>query len=227
MEYTTFAKFYDKFYERKNYVKETVFLKKFLKDKKEILDVGCGTGVHMAILEDNNYYVEGIDINQKMLEIAKQRVKGKLYNQNILKLNINKKYDAIISMFAVINHLKDLDELKIALLNFSKHLNEDGIIVIDLHNSKTSGTKRELIDNITRTMEWKYNEEAKKEITKIIYEIENQLYKTQHKFRIFSIDEIKTTCSSLGLKVVKCYENYTLNNGNDSSKNLQFIIRRI
>lgn len=56
-----------------------------------------------------------------MLDIAKNKLKGNLYNQNILDINLNNKYNIIISMFAVINHLKDIIELEQVLLNFKKY----------------------------------------------------------------------------------------------------------
>ncbi len=46
-----------------------------------------------------------------MLNIARNRVHGYLYAGNLLDYNINKKYDAIISMFAVFNHLNNYNEL--------------------------------------------------------------------------------------------------------------------
>lgn len=102
MEYKEFAKYYDKFYSKKNYKKEVEFLKKLVRKNDKIIDIGCGTGIHASLL--SNYDVDGLDLNKEMLEIAKTRIKGNLYNQNMLNININKKYNIIISMFAVINH---------------------------------------------------------------------------------------------------------------------------
>ena len=44
--------------------------------------------------------------------MAKKRVRGSLYIGNMLDFKLNKKYDAIICMFAVINHLTSYDELE-------------------------------------------------------------------------------------------------------------------
>ena len=69
MEYKEFAKYYDKFYQNKNYKKETEFLKNFINANDKILDVGCGTGIHAALLTDNGFEVDGLDLNKEMLEI--------------------------------------------------------------------------------------------------------------------------------------------------------------
>jgi ubiquinone/menaquinone biosynthesis C-methylase UbiE len=55
------------------------FLKTFLKDKcrdKKILDYGCGHGIHSKWLKEAGGNVVGIDLSDKSLEIAKEKVKG-------------------------------------------------------------------------------------------------------------------------------------------------------
>lgn len=225
MEYKKFAKYYDKFYQNKNYEKETEFLKNFINDNDKILDVGCGTGIHAALLADNGFEVDGLDLNKEMLEIAKTRLKTNLYLQNILDIDINQKYNIIISMFAVFNHLKDTDELIRSLMNLKKVLYDDGKIIIDLHNPQSSGSKIDSYDNMIRIMKWNYNRERKIEKSDIIFKINGKKYVDTHTFRIFTIDEIKECCNRVGLKVVGVYENYNINKkGNNTSKNLQFLI---
>ncbi len=225
MEYKEFAKYYDKFYQNKNYKKETEFLKNFINANDKILDVGCGTGIHAALLTDNGFEVDGLDLNKEMLEIAKTRLKTNLYWQNILEIDISKKYNMIISMFAVFNHLKDTDELMRGLMNLKQLLHDGGKIIIDLHNPQSSGSKIDTYDNMTRVMKWNYDRSLKIEKSDIIFEIDGIKYTDTHTFRIFTIDEMKECCERVGLKVVNVYENYDINKeGTSTSKNLQFLI---
>lgn len=225
MEYKEFAKYYDKFYQNKNYKKETEFLNNFINANDKILDVGCGTGIHAALLTDNGFEVDGLDLNKEMLEIAKTRLKTNLYWQNILEIDISKKYNMIISMFAVFNHLKDTDELMQGLMNLKQLLHDDGKIIIDLHNPQSSGSKIDTYDNMTRVMKWNYDRSLKIEKSDIIFEIDGIKYTDTHTFRIFTIDEMKECCERVGLKVVNVYENYDINKeGTSTSKNLQFLI---
>ena len=225
MEYKEFAKYYDKYYQNKNYKKETEFLKNFINANDKILDVGCGTGIHAALLTDNGFEVDGLDLNKEMLEIAKTRLKTNLYWQNILEIDISKKYNMIISMFAVFNHLKDTDELMRGLMNLKQLLHDGGKIIIDLHNPQSSGSKIDTYDNMTRVMKWNYDRSLKIEKSDIIFEIDGIKYTDTHTFRIFTIDEMKECCERVGLKVVNVYENYDINKeGTSTSKNLQFSI---
>ena len=227
MEYKEFAKYYDKFYQNKDYQKEVNFLKKIINKTDKIIDIGCGTGIHASLLEKDGYNIDGLDLNQEMLDIAKNRLSSNLYNQNILDINLNNKYNIIISMFAVINHLKDTIELEQALLNLKKILLPNGKIIIDLHNPKSSGTKTDSCDNMKRTMTWIYNKESKIEKSNIVFEIDNQIYNDSHTFKIFTIEEITKSCEKIGLKVSHVLENYNIDKiGNQDSKNLQFIIER-
>lgn len=223
MEYKEFAKYYDKFYSKKNYQKEVMFLKNFISKNDSIIDIGCGTGMHAYYL--NDYNIDGLDLNEEMLNFAKTRIKGNLYKQNILDIKIDKKYNVIISMFAVINHLRNIDELELCLKNLKQILKPNGKIILDLHNPQSSGKKVDCYDNIKRTMIWNYDKDLKIEKSKIIFEVDNKVYNDEHIFRIFSIDEVKNICTKLGLKVKKVYENYDiLKEGTNSSKNLQFVI---
>lgn len=225
MEYKEFAKYYDKFYQNKNYKKEVEFLKNFIKKEDKIIDIGCGTGIHASLLEEDGFDVDGLDINREMLELAKSRIRGTLYNQDILDIDINGKYDVIISMFAVLNHLIDLNELEKALINLKKILHDEGKIIIDLHNPQSSGEKTDSYNNFTRTMRWKYDKNTKIEKSEIVFEINNNTFVDSHVFRIFEIDEVVKICKKIGLNVVAVYENYDIKKiGNDLSKNLQFLI---
>lgn len=122
MEYKEFAKYYDRFYKNKDYEKEVGFLMSFIKEGDEIIDIGCGTGIHASLISQKGFYVDCLDLNNEMLEVAKTRLKSNFYSQNILDINIDKKYDVIISMFAVLNHLKSVDELLYLLMLKQKYL---------------------------------------------------------------------------------------------------------
>ena len=73
-DYNKYSDFYDIFNKYRNYNREMRFILKIVKNKKWILDVGCGTGIHLNILENLGYKVNGLDINENMINLAKERV---------------------------------------------------------------------------------------------------------------------------------------------------------
>ena len=179
MEYGKMAKYYDLFYKDKDYNKEINFITDLINDRKTILDVGCGTGIHMHLLESIGYEVDGIDLSKDMLEIADSRVNGKVYQSNLLYYKINKKYDVIISMFAVFNHLNSYEELEKGIINGYNHLKDNGILIIDLHNEEVMGKRKQII-MILKEYEMQFDKEHFIEHTDIDYIIDNKIYHDMH-----------------------------------------------
>jgi ubiquinone/menaquinone biosynthesis C-methylase UbiE len=134
--YKELARYYDLIYSWKNYKEEVKTIKKLIKQYKisegtELLDVGCGTGKHLGYLKDD-FSCFGSDINAEMLEVARQKISGVTFIEaDMITLDLNKKFDVIISLFSSIGHVKTYDNLKQTLQNFSKHLKKGGIVIIE------------------------------------------------------------------------------------------------
>ena len=224
-EYKEMAKYYDIFYSNKLYDKEVKFLIYLISSKKSILDVGCGTGIHIKLLEEKGYQVDGLDLNKEMLNIAKGRVSGTLYEGNLLDFKIDKKYDVIISMFAVFNHLKSYEEFEKGIINCLEHLKDKGMLIIDLHNGRTSGKKENKYGNCIRIMDWNYDEITSREYTKINYIIDDKSYHDTHEFLIYKIDKIKEILNKYNLNY-RLYEKYSLSDANKMSKNIEIVINK-
>ncbi|MBE6154526.1 MAG: hypothetical protein E7163_03000 [Firmicutes bacterium] len=126
-------------------------------------------------------------------------------------------------MFAVFNHLNNYQELEKGIINLYNHLNEDGILIIDLHNGRSSGEKENTYDNYKRIMKWNFDINTFKETTEIIYVIDGIEYIDKHVFKIYEISKLKEMLNKLNMKY-KLFENYTLNEATDESKNIQIVV---
>ena len=226
LEYNKMAYLYDKFYVNKNYIKEVEFIKAFIHNSDcKILDAGCGTGNHSKILSDSGYNVAGFDLSIDMVKIANTKIPNKFFVDDLLTISSEDKYDVIISFFAVFNHLKNYKEFRKALRNLKQLLNNNGTIIIDMHNPKKSGNKAEKIDNATRIMSWKVCGLLKKEYTKITYIVGDKKYITRHKFTIFDTNRLEKIARDLGFEKVSFCENYNVNKkANKNSKNIQMVV---
>lgn len=139
------SKNYDKFAKVQKYMSEKLI--GYLDEDKyvNILEIGCGTG----ILTDRllKKYPESIidlcDISSQMLNKVEEKYKNRINNYilgDIEELEINKKYDLIISnaSFQWFSHLeRTLEKLK-------DHLNNNGLL---LFSTFGEGTYKELIDS--------------------------------------------------------------------------------
>ena len=93
---------------RKLAIKEKIeFVISSLKNKKNVLDVGCGAGTLSFELARSGYNCTAIDISEKSLKIAKKTASKNLKKKELKNLNFfkssfenlqkfNNKYDAII-----------------------------------------------------------------------------------------------------------------------------------
>ena len=101
---------------------------------KKILCIGCGNGFELlSWLKFQPSYIKGIDIFNYSTSwekintfIKKKNIKTKVdfIQKNILDLEINEKFDFIVSD-AVLEHLKDTEK---TISHFTKLLKDDGII---------------------------------------------------------------------------------------------------
>jgi ubiquinone/menaquinone biosynthesis C-methylase UbiE len=141
--YRDLAKYYDLIYSKKDYKAEVDELRKtILKYKKskgkELLEVACGTGKHLQYLK-SFFNCTGVDINKEILNIAKSRIKDVSFiNANMINMNLKKKFDIITCLFSSIGYVQTYENLRKTVENFSKHLNKEGIVVIEPWFTKNS-----------------------------------------------------------------------------------------
>ena len=98
-------------------------------DVKSVLDVGCGNGRMLEILNEAGYCAKGIDLSKKMVDIAKQRGVD-AEHKNIYE--ISEKYDAIIAVADVLNYM-DKKSLKKFLGYIKNALKQGGIFICDIN----------------------------------------------------------------------------------------------
>lgn len=140
-DYTTFARFYDKFELEGN--AETAELNVFLTEvfkknnAKTVLDFACGTGAQSIGLARNGFKVTAADLDEGMLAVAAQKAKKAKLKMDFRKGNMKSArygtFDAAICIFNAIGHLTRLDCSKF-FKNAYKSLNDGGIFVFDILN---------------------------------------------------------------------------------------------
>src|SRR3990172_1554551 len=73
-----YARYYDLLYHDKDYRAETEFVEQLIRKHapgaRHIFELGCGTGIHGIMLAEKGYEVTGLDLSERMLAMAAQRV---------------------------------------------------------------------------------------------------------------------------------------------------------
>jgi len=168
-----------KFYKE---ILETPYLLKLLGNvkNKEILDLGCGPGVHAKILTKKGAKVTGIDNSSASINLAKIESPGsKFLVGDIEKLPFNSNEFDVVFSAMVIGHLKGWNKL---FNEVNRVLKKDGIFVFSIYNPfKEVVIKKEWEGKEFRVIENYFDE-------KLIYDdwkAENKKFKVSHHHKTY------------------------------------------
>ena len=130
------AKYYDRIYSFKDYLDEAVRIQNLIMKYLEsggntLLDVACGTGLHLKHLKDD-FSCTGIDISKAMLKIARKNAPGVTFKEADMKtLKLGKQFDVITCLLGSVGYVKNYASLKRTIQNFSMHLKKGGVAFIE------------------------------------------------------------------------------------------------
>jgi ubiquinone/menaquinone biosynthesis C-methylase UbiE len=134
--YDRTADIYDTIYSFKDYKKEVATIHQLIQQHKrspgnDLLDVACGTGGHIIFLK-SDYSVEGLDISQQMLELARKKLPDVIFHHgDMVKFKLGKKFDVITCLFSAIGHLKTKKKLDLAVQNMALHAKPGGLVIVE------------------------------------------------------------------------------------------------
>ena len=127
----------------KDYAAEVEFIhnlvQNYTTEAKSILDLGCGTGYHAALLAQKGYSVHGVDLSAEMLEQAKTRIEDETVGSslsfsqgNICEIRLNRQFDVILALFHVVNYQTTNQNLLATFATVKNHLKAGGIFICDV-----------------------------------------------------------------------------------------------
>lgn len=97
-----------------------------------LLDVACGTGRHLELLDGRFEHCEGVDIDPAMLAVARRRVPGvPLHVGDMTSFDLGRRFDAVICMFSSIGYAHTPERLGAAIGAMAAHLEPGGVLVVE------------------------------------------------------------------------------------------------
>ncbi len=110
---------------------------KLIREGGKILDAGCGPGTDASYVASKGFNVIGIDLSEKMLEIAKRKSPGICFQKaDIRRLNFKPNiFDGIIASFSLIHIFKK--DINKTINNFYKLLKPGGVVYIGIQEGKS------------------------------------------------------------------------------------------
>jgi SAM-dependent methyltransferase len=137
-----YATYYNLLYKDKDYAGEAQYvhnlIQKYLAGAKSILNLGCGSGRHDFKLARMGYEMTGVDMSDEMLSVANlnlaalnQPSTNMFTKGDIRTVRLNKKFDAVISLFHVMSYQITNEDLAAAFATVKTHLKPEGIFIFD------------------------------------------------------------------------------------------------
>jgi SAM-dependent methyltransferase len=134
----TVADLYDPIYraQGKDYDRESRELIALIRQRhpgaRTLLDVGCGTGQHMARMRQH-YQVEGADRDPLMLAHARSRLGPDvpLHLADMAELELGRRFDVVTSLFSAIGYVRTVRRLRRAVRAMARHLSPGGVLAVE------------------------------------------------------------------------------------------------
>ena len=137
-----YARFYDDFYKEKDYAKEVDYVvslagKVAKTIPTSVLDMGCGTGKHIVPFVRKGLKAAGFDFSATMVGYAQKNleregIRASINQGDARTYRDGKKYDLVVSMFAVLGYLTTNEDFLKGLETARAHMHSDSTFIFDV-----------------------------------------------------------------------------------------------
>lgn len=243
--YEAFAAVYDSFMEDVDHEGWLAHIfavwKRFGREPKKVIDLGCGTGSFLLPLAQKGIDVIGVDLSAEMLAEAEHKAREaglspRLVCQDMVELELGEKADCILSLCDCMNYLTEDGELEDAFCSVARHMGKESLFLFDLN---TEYKFREVLgQNVFGSAEehaayiWENDYDAEEKINEyyVSFFIENEdgLYQRieeYHYERAYSIEEIENSLHAAGLELLLVSDGYSFDAPHAESQRLLFAAR--
>jgi SAM-dependent methyltransferase len=223
----TYADAYDALYAEKDYESECdvieAMARRFGVGCEKVLDLGSGTGRHAAILGRRGHRVAGVDLSERMVAIARERVEAMSVSGVTFEVGDIRNarveggpFDIALLMFAVLGYQSTDDDVLRTLLNARAHLRDGGVLVFDVWNGPavesigpTARSRTVERDGVTIVRRAEGTLERARTICVVDYEVEHvrggvvvAAASERHTMRYFFEPELRSLAERARLKIV-------------------------
>ncbi len=197
------------------YSKEPIFAK-----EKTLLDICCGPGHLACYFLEKGFSIIGIDLSEKMLEIAEKKAKEYHRNAEWVKADasnfaLNNKFGLAVSTFDSLNLLQDLDALNRCFQCVSNHLVDNGVFIFDINTKAGIATNNNVSitenDDFTVIAKGYFDGRNDRGYLKFsgFYKVENNLFEKFEHYAsntVFAIEDIENLLVKANFQDIRYYK---------------------
>ncbi|MFB6465571.1 class I SAM-dependent methyltransferase [Cytobacillus sp. Hz8] len=232
--YETLAPYYDQIFPTNE--KAFRFLSICFKGKRNLLDVGAGTGNMAFSLANSGYMVSALEPEASFTEeirkkIIRSRNHLKLYRKNMQQLNeLNEIYDGIYCIGNTLVHLNNLEEITQFFRDSYLTLANDGVMIIQTVNYENILTKEQfsfpIIKRDTFTFERKYEISKDTVLFTTTLTSDGKAKINTTKLYPAVADQLVSSLKSCGFHDITVYGNYDFQNYSSNSPALILVAKK-
>ena len=237
-----YSDIYNKIYRKKNYLKEAEYISAILKKNKvlkgDILELGLGTGNHAKYFLKKKYKITGVEKSSSMITFAKNIPQLKCILGDVRTIRLNKKFNADISLFHVINYMLSSLDLNNFFKTANIHLNAKGLLIFDTWHDRSVKIKNQTDSKVFKINNYIITRKSNSKIIKnkiinikfkFIIALNNKIINTfseKHLIRYFSFREIMNKAKKNSFQLIGrfCMLKFRLPLKND--KNICYVFKK-
>ena len=249
-EYSTLAEIYDHIMENVDYDVWADFIDEIIQvhhpDPQSILELACGTGSLALSLEELMCYnIVGTDKSPAMVSKARsknEQLKGSVQflEMDFLDISLDRKFDAVVSIFDSINYLHKSRSIKKLLSEVKKVMDSNSLFIFDFTTPKNSIQAIDYLDNEEGTTSNNYHfyrksrYDEEQQIHYNNFEIEKlaednhtviERHFEQHKQRIYTLSQMMNIIEETDYEIVAKYDAFDLIDATDNSLRITMVLR--
>jgi SAM-dependent methyltransferase len=132
-----YSSIYDRLYADHDFFMDARAVQKYIRQKlgdgrHSLLDLGCGTGRHSALLKDD-YDIVGVDASEGMLACARLKSSELMFHQgDVRTVKLDRRFDVVLMMSAVLGYQHTNEDVLSTMKNVRSHLRDGGLFIFDV-----------------------------------------------------------------------------------------------
>jgi len=131
------AHVYDLVYQHLDHPRSARVVESLIRERNpaadSVLDMSCGTGKHLAEWRGSFAEVEGADVDEAMVAVARARVGADIsvHVADFTQFDLGRTYDAVTCLFSSIGYAHTPERLDAAIASMARHLAPGGVLVVE------------------------------------------------------------------------------------------------
>lgn len=211
---------------------------KYDKQPNNVLEMACGTGNLSEHLAKARYDLTCFDISEDMLSYAYEKLRRyknvDIMRQDMITFDINKRFDAVLSICDSINYIRGKDDLVRTFQNAYNHLEDGGIFIFDINSyfklKHVIGNNTFVEDSDEVFYVWENFYDDKENICEFYLTFffkkdqgDYERFDEEHIEKAYKTFEIRQALNKAGFKDIDMYKGFTFEDVKEDTERINFV----